>query len=316
MDKKLVRRIRENTSGRILLREPLERHTTYRVGGAAELLARPRDAEDAERLYRFLKRERVPVTVIGAGSNVIAPDEGIAGVVMCTAASSARIVVLGGGRVRAEAGTSLLALVRATAARGLTGLEPLAGIPGTLGGAVVMNAGTRDVEISELLGRVSVCTSSGRKRALSARECCFGYRRSVFSGTDWLVLGAELILARGDARRSRAMIDAFLSERRRKYHPELPSAGSVFKRPPGAYAGRLIEEAGCKGMRVGDAVVADWHANFILNVGSATAKDIMALVTAVRNRVFERRGVWLELEQIVLPAEPIPGADAACPRER
>jgi len=311
MDKKLIRRIRDNVAGTVLLSEPLDRHTTYRVGGAAEVLARPRDAEDTARLYRFLRRERVPLTIIGAGSNVIAPDGGIAGVVIRTAASTARVVFLGGGRVRADGGVSLLDLVRAAAAHGLTGLEPLAGIPGTVGGAVVMNAGTRDVEIAGLLARVAVCTSSGRKRALEAKECCFGYRRSVFHGTDWLVLGVELALERGDARGSRTMIDAFLRERQEKYHPDVPSAGSVFKRPPGDYAGRLIEQAGCKGMRVGDAAVADWHANFIVNAGHATASDILALISAVRLRVFEASGVWLELEQIPLSPTLGPSAGAA-----
>jgi UDP-N-acetylmuramate dehydrogenase len=166
-----------------------------------------------------------------------------------------------------------------------------------------MNAGTRDIEVARLLSRVDVVTSTGRRRTLAAAECSFGYRRSVFLGTDWFVLGAEFKLARGDARRGLEMIDAFLEERDRKYHPEIPSAGSVFKRPPGMYAGRLIEEAGCKGMRVGDAVVADWHANFIVNAGHAKASDIMALVSAVRARVYERSGIYLELEQIPLAPE-------------
>lgn len=303
MNTKLVREIRKSVAGKVLPGEPLARHTTYRVGGAAEVLVCPRDADDAARVYAFVRDRGVPLVVLGAGSNVIAPDEGIAGVVLKTASADARIVFLGGGRVRAEAGVPLLDLVRATAARGLAGLEPLAGIPGTVGGAVVMNAGTRDVEIAALLSRVDVVTSPGRRRLLAAAECCFGYRRSLFLGTDWLVLGAEFKLARGDARRSLETIDSFLEERGRKYHPEIPSAGSVFKRPPGMYAGRLIEEAGCKGMRVGDAVVADWHANFIVNAGRATAGDIMALVSAVRARVYERSGVYLELEQIPLAPE-------------
>jgi UDP-N-acetylmuramate dehydrogenase len=299
MDKKLIQKLRKNVSGKVLPGEPLARHTTYRVGGRAGVLVCPRDADDAARVYSFARGEGVPLVVIGAGSNVIAPDEGIDGVVISTIAESARILYLGGGRVRADAGVPLLDLVRATAARGLFGLEPLAGIPGTVGGAVVMNAGTRNTETAGLLSRVEVLTSTGRRRMFAAAECSFGYRRSIFLGTDWFILGAEFRLGRGKAAASGAMIDSFLKDRESKY-PDLPSAGSVFRRPHGDYAGRLIEEAGCKGMRVGDAEVSALHANFIVNRGRAKARDIMALVSAIRARVFENSGVYLELEQIPL----------------
>ena len=299
MDKKLIQKIRKNVSGKVLPGEPLARHTTYHVGGKAEVLAVPRDADDAARVYSFVKGEGIPLVVIGAGSNVIAPDEGIEGVVLRTAAASARILFLGGGRIRADAGVPLLDLVRASAAHGLSGLEPLAGIPGTVGGAVVMNAGTRDTETVEYLRRVEVVTSTGRRRMFAAAECSFGYRRSIFLGTDWFILCAEFRLGRGKAAASGTMIDSFLKDRESKY-PDLPSAGSVFRRPRGDYAGRLIEEAGCKGMRVGDAEVSALHANFIVNRGHAKARDIMALVSAIRSRVFEKSGIYLELEQIPL----------------
>jgi len=300
MDRKLIQEIRKNVAGIVLPGEPLARHTTYRVGGKVGVLVCPRDSDDAARIYTFVKREGVPVIVIGAGSNVIAPDEGIDGVVIKTMSASARIFFLGGGRVRADAGVLLLDLVRATAARGLSGLEPLAGIPGTVGGAIVMNAGTRDIETAEFLGRVEVLTSTGRRRMFAAAECSFGYRRSIFLGTDWFILGAEFRLGRGNAAASIKMVDSFLKDRENKYPLDLPSAGSVFRRPRGDYAGRLIEEAGCKGMRAGDAEVSGLHANFIVNRGHARARDIMALVSAIRARVFEKSGVCLELEQISL----------------
>jgi UDP-N-acetylmuramate dehydrogenase len=301
MDKKLIQKIRKSFSGKVLPGEPLARHTTYHVGGKADLLVIPRDADEAARLYSFVRGEGVPLTVIGAGSNVIAPDEGIRGVVVRTATGSARILYLGGGRIRADAGVPLLDLVRAASARGLSGLEPLAGIPGTVGGAVVMNAGTRDTETAEVLSRVEVLTSTGRRRVFARGECSFGYRRSIFLGTDWLVLRAEFKLGRGDAGTIAKMVDSFLKDRESKYPLDLPSAGSVFRRPSGDYAGRLIEEAGCKGMRVGDAEVSGIHANFIVNCGHAKARDILALVSAIRSRVFEKSGVYLELEQIPLP---------------
>jgi UDP-N-acetylmuramate dehydrogenase len=305
MDKKLVQEIRKNVSGKVLPGEPLARHTTYRVGGKAEVLVCPRDADDAARVYSFARGEGIPLVVIGAGSNVIAPDEGIDGIVISTVSASARILYLGGGRVRVDAGVPLLDLVRATAARGLFGLEPLAGIPGTVGGAVVMNAGTRDTETSEFLDRVEVLTSTGRRRMFAASECSYDYRRSIFLGTDWFILCAEFRLRRGKVGTSGTMIDSFLKDRESKY-PDLPSAGSVFRRPRGHYAGRLIEEAGCKGMRVGDAEVSALHANFIVNRGRAKARDIMALVSAIRSRVFEKSGIYLELEQIPL------GVHASC----
>jgi len=300
MEMSFVRGIRTSFRGKVLISEPLARHTTYHVGGKAAVVACPRDADDAVRVYSFLHREGVPFAVIGAGSNVIAPDEGIDGVVIKTAVSSARIIFLGGGRVRADAGVLLLDLVRAASAHGLSGLEPLAGIPGTVGGAVVMNAGTRDAETAQFLSRVDLLTSSGRKRTLAAKECSLGYRRSIFLGTDWFILDAEFRLERGNAAASIKMVDSFLEDRKSKYPLDLPSAGSVFKRPRGDYAGRLIEEAGCKGMRIGDAEVSALHANFIVNRGHAKARDIMALVSAIRARVFEKSGVYLELEQIPL----------------
>jgi UDP-N-acetylmuramate dehydrogenase len=300
MDRKLVQEIRKNIAGKVFPGEALARHTTYRVGGKAGVLVCPRDADDAARVFSFVMRSGIPCAIIGAGSNIIAPDEGIDGVVIKTMSRSARIIFLGGGRVRADAGVPLLDLVRATAGRGLTGLEPLAGIPGTVGGAAMMNAGTENTEIAQFVSRIEVVTAPGRTRVLAGKECAFGYRRSVFLGTDWFVLSVEFKLGRGNARTSLKTIDVSLMKRESKYHPDIPSAGSVFKRPPGDFAGRLIEEAGCKGMRVGDAVVADWHANFIVNAGHAKAREILELVSAIRSRVFETSGVYLELEQIPL----------------
>lgn len=303
MDARIVRSIRENAAGTVRLKEPLSRHTTYRIGGAAEVLVCPADADDAVRIHAFMRREKIPFLVIGAGSNVIPPDTGVDGVVMKTESASARIRFSGGRRVWADAGVPLLDLIRAVASRGLAGLEPLAGIPGTVGGAIVMNAGTRDTETANFLGRIDVLTSSGRRRTFAASECAFGYRRSIFLGTDWLVLGAEFRLGRGDAVRSAETIAAFLKDRETKYPLDLPSAGSVFKRPPGDYAGRLIEAAGCRGMRVGDAAVSERHANFIVNVGAARASDVLELISRVRKAVYDATGVYLELEQIPLRAK-------------
>jgi len=288
-------------SGTLLEKEPLSNHTTYRVGGAAELLVCPEDAEGIGWLYRFAKREGIPLVVIGAGSNVIAPDEGIEGLVLKTKRAVGGIRFTGGNRVEAEAGTGLTEFARAAAGKGLGGISSLAGIPGTVGGAVWMNAGTGEVETADLLVSVELLTSSGRRRRFKRGDLSFGYRRSIFQGSDWLILGAEFELPPGDPEGIEASIDSLIDERDRKYPMEYPSAGSVFKRPPGAFAGRLIEEAGCKGLRVGDAAVSERHANFIVNLGSAGSAEILELVALVRKRVFDETGVFLELEQIVLP---------------
>jgi UDP-N-acetylmuramate dehydrogenase len=292
--------IRKRVRGEVLPDEPLGNHTTYRVGGAAEILVRPASAADAIRLLRLAKTRGVPLAVIGAGSNVIAPDEGLAGVVVETKNALAGIVYLEGSRVRAGSGVLLADLARDAARKGLRGLEPVSCIPGTVGGAVVMNAGTREGDTASVLDRIGVCTSAGRTRIFGAREMGFGYRKSILLGSDWLVLWAEFRLAPGDPKDSLKAIDEQWKERSRKFPLDMPSAGSVFKRPPGDYAGHLIEASGCKGMRVGGALVSERHANFIVNTGSATASDIMELVARVRRTVYEKTGTYLELEQIPL----------------
>jgi UDP-N-acetylmuramate dehydrogenase len=300
MQSSLRDKIRERVSGEILPGEPLMNHTTYRVGGAAEILVRPATAADATRLYRFAKTNDVPLTIIGAGSNVIAPDEGLAGVVVETKNALAGIAYIGNTLVRAGSGVPLVDLARDAARRGLRGLEPISCIPGTVGGAVVMNAGTREGDTASVLERIGLCTSAGRTRIFAAREMGFGYRKSIVLGSDWLVLWAEFRLAPGDPQDSLRAIDEQWEERSRKYPLDAPSAGSVFKRPPGDYAGRLIEVCGCKGMRVGGALVSERHANFIVNTGSATASDIMELIARVRRAVYDKTGTYLDLEQIPL----------------
>jgi UDP-N-acetylmuramate dehydrogenase len=292
--------IRRAVRGEVLVSEPLKDHTTYRVGGAAELLVRPDSVAEAVWVYRFARRRGIPLAIIGAGSNTIAPDEGIEGIVIETKGAIDRVTFHEGGVVRAESGVALIDLARATGRKGLRGLEPISCIPGTAGGAVVMNAGTRDGETSSVLERAGVCTPQGGVRIFRARELSFGYRRSIFIGSDWMVLWAEFRLTPGDPKESLEAIDELWEERSRKYPLEAPSAGSVFKRPPNGFAGRLIEESGCKGMRVGGALVSERHANFIVNTGSATASDIMALIGQVRKRVYDRTGIYLELEQIPL----------------
>ncbi len=302
MLKRFIDTVREHIDGEIHLAEPLRKHTSFKVGGDAEALISPRDSNSAVWLYRFARHQGIPLTVLGAGSNVIVSDTGIEGIVMKLKGPSAGIRFIGNGRVKAGAGVLLMDLAKASAVEGLSGLEPIAGIPGTVGGAVVMNAGTDECEISDLLRHVEVLTSSGRRRVFQRNELSFHYRHSIFRESDWLILTAEFKLHADDPAKILGDIDSYVREREERLPYDVPSAGCVFKRPPGDYAGRLIEESGCKGMRIGGAVVSDRHANFIVNVGGATAADIIELITRVRKSVFERTGVYLELEQIPLGA--------------
>jgi len=300
LDRKLIDRMKQVFKGKLLGNEPLSKHTTYKVGGKAELVAIPLDEDDAYNVYRLAIKEKIPVNIIGAGSNVIAPDEGIEGIVIKMDGSRSGLTFLGGNRVRAFAGLSLRALAEEAASRSLVGMESIACIPGTVGGAVVMNAGTDKGTTSDFLVRVEVVTSSGKRRVFSRDELNFGYRHSLFASSDWLIVSADFKLLKGDGEVAMKELKRIIKERFSKYPMKYPNAGSVFKRPPGDYAGRLIELSGCKGMKVGGAMVSYEHANFIVNTGGATARDIVELIKKVQMRVFEKTGVLLEPEQILL----------------
>ncbi|MDD3642902.1 MAG: UDP-N-acetylmuramate dehydrogenase, partial [Candidatus Krumholzibacteria bacterium] len=238
-----IETIRERMGERLRESVPLSGYTTYRVGGDAEFFAEPSGAAEAEFVYREAIRRGIPLTVIGWGSNVIAPDEGIGGMVICMRRDGAAVSFPSRGTVHADAGAGLMEVARAAAEHGLGGMEAIAGIPGTLGGAVVMNAGTKEGDLSSILVSVTAITPAGRRRSISGDEAGFGYRRSIFQDSGWLLLGARLRLTPSEPRRVLERLDAIGEERARKFPLDIPNAGSVFKRPPGDYAGRLIEAA-------------------------------------------------------------------------
>ena len=293
-------KIRGLIRGEVLSGEPLDRHTAYRVGGGAEVLICARDSDDAARAYRFARRTGVPLTILGGGTNVIAPDGGIAGIVLKLRSPDARMRFLDGGGVWADAGVDVVDLARESARRGFGGLTSIAGVPGTVGGAVLMNAKVVEEETAALIRRVAVLTGSGKRRVFQRSELAFDYRTSIFQRADWLILGAEFVLEPCDPGEAEREVEAEWNRWRTSFPLDPPNAGSVFKRPPNDYAGRLIEEAGCKGLRIGGAEVSERHANFIYNTGGATAGDIISLIDEVRRRVLEKTGVYLELEQIPL----------------
>ncbi len=276
-------------------------HTSLKVGGPADLYAAPQDLADLERLVRAAAEARLPVFVVGAGSNLLVRDGGVRGVVVRLNRLTA--VRLDGDRLYAEAGVNLLRLVKLAERRGLSGLEFAAGIPGTVGGAIVMNAGTPQGETADVVERVWVLGHDGVLRDYDADALGFGYRSSRFlAGTGrqfprpGIVVGAVFRLRQ----RSPAVVESRVREVTRyrlKTQPlAFPNAGSIFKNPPGRHAAPLIEAAGLKGMRVGDAQVSELHANFIVNRGRATARDVLRLIQVIERRVEEVHGVRLERE--------------------
>lgn len=275
---------------------PLKKYGSFRIGGPASIALFPRNEEELLLVHRAARDAGVPLTVVGRGTNLLFPDEGIAGCVLFT--TQMRALRVEGETVTAAAGTPLSVLARAAEEHSLTGAEFAHGIPGTLGGAVVMNAGAYDGSMAGILRSSRYYdTATGEVRELSQEEHGFDYRNSVYlHHPEWILLSVTLGLTPGERELIRARMEE-LARRRRESQPlDLPSAGSVFKRPEGHFAGRLIEECGLKGRRVGDAEVSAKHAGFIVNRGNATAADVQALISLVQTTVKERFGVVLECE--------------------
>ncbi|MEW6324855.1 MAG: UDP-N-acetylmuramate dehydrogenase [Nitrospirota bacterium] len=290
-------------AGEIRLREPMSRHTTMKVGGAADALIIPADLASLRSVMAAAHRLGVPVMMLG-GSNVIVRDNGIAGVVVKLSRLN-HIRFLDGGRVSAEAGVLLPRLARAAARMGLSGLEFAVGIPGTVGGSIVMNAGTREGELAPLTESVTLMSTTGELQTLGREALRFRYRHADLP--HGCVVAAQFALKAAPTTDIESTMARMLGARSATQPLHYPSAGCVFKNPPGDSAGRLIEAAGLKGCRLGHAQVSDRHANFIVNRGQARAGDVLSLIRHVGRRVEEQFGVTLELEvKIVGRAAPAP----------
>jgi len=300
MNAKLIGEIRDNISGEILLSEPLSRHTTYRTGGKADILVQVRDGTEAEWIYRFGKQNGLPVTIIGAGSNLIVRESGIRGLVIKTKSGSASVIFDQKTRVVADAGVYLDNLIKRAAEHGFGGLNDIAGIPGTVGGAVFMNAGTGEGDVSSVIIWADAVSPGGREVRLSGGEMEFGYRKSIFQNNDWLIVRAAFRITEADRQKTLNEIDRIWKRRKKLYPMDFPTAGSVFMNPEGAHAGRLIEQAGCRGLRLGGAEVSEKHGNFIVNRNNASPDDILRLIEIVRERVSRKFGITLELEQEIM----------------
>jgi UDP-N-acetylmuramate dehydrogenase len=281
--------------GEMLPEAPLAPLTTWRIGGPAELLAAPRDRDDLRLALDWAARSAVPWRILGNGSNLLVRDVGVAGLVLRVRRALDEVRV-DGSTIVAGAGALFPYVANVAAARGLAGIEFGAGIPGTIGGAIVMNAGWHEHEIGRSVREVEWLDLAGAVHRAAAADCAFGYRRSAFRGADRIVLGAVLELAPDDPATIRGRLDTFARSRKEQQPTEWPSCGSVFLKPPGDFAGRLIDRAGLKGLRVGDAQVSPKHANFFVNLGQATAADVLTLVERVEACVLARFGVRLERE--------------------
>ena len=282
--------------------EPMKKYTSFKIGGPADVLVFPASLEEIRFVAATCRQFAVPLTIIGRGSNLLVRDKGIRGVVIKLDGNLA-YMKREGSHVIAGAGVFLKDLAEQTAAWGLAGFEFAVGIPGTLGGAIVMNAGAYTGEIKDVVSRVTVVDKAGDIHNFHRDELEFGYRSSPFQTGEYIVAEAELRLIPDEPEAIRARIKDMTTRRESRQPLAYPSAGSTFKRPPGYFAGTLIEQTGLKGLRHGGAQVSEKHAGFIVNAGGATAADVLALIEEVQRRVKEKFDVELHPEVRVIGEE-------------
>ena len=276
--------------------ELLRNHTTFRIGGAAKYFAVPKNEEEIMEAVDFAIVKDLPYYILGKGSNVLFPDEGYSGVVIEIGAGMEKVERIGDTGIRAQAGMSLSSLAAFAAREGLAGLEFAGGIPGTLGGAVTMNAGAYGGEIKDVVVSAKVMDEDGGVKVLSRDELELGYRTSIVQKKQLIVLEAEFSLQPGETEGIQNTMKELNAKRREKQPLEYPSAGSTFKRPEGYFAGKLIEDAGLRGYRFGDAQVSEKHCGFVVNRGKATCAEVLQLIEEVQKKVKEQFGVQLEPE--------------------
>ena len=278
------------------LNEPMAKHTSLRIGGEAEVMAFPKTEEELAELLKLSALLDCKCAILGAGTNVLAPDEGLSGLVICLKDALTGMEALAENRIRVMAGVTMSRAAVFAANLGLSGLEFAHGIPGTIGGGVYMNAGAYGGEICQICHRVEVMDRQGNTRWLSNAEMEFSYRHSVLETSDDIVIRAEFTLTPAQPEEIKARMKELIGKRSASQPLDLPSAGSAFKRPKGGYAAALIDQAGLKGFRVGNAGISEKHAGFAVNLGEATAKDMRQLLQTVSDRVFEQSGIRLEPE--------------------
>lgn len=278
------------------MEEPMAKHTSFRIGGGAEIMAFPETAGQLARLLKIGMELGVRPRILGAGTNVLAPDEGLAGLTICLKDCLTGYEQLDETHIRVMAGVTMSRGAVYAANLGLSGLEFAHGIPGTVGGGVYMNAGAYGGEICQICQSVEVMDGCGNVRRLSKEEMGFSYRHSRLEETGEIVISADFSLTKADPQQIMQRMKELIAKRSASQPLDLPSAGSAFKRPVGGYAAALIDEAGLKGFRVGGAAISEKHAGFAVNLGGATAEDVRRLLEQVSDRVFAHSGIRLEPE--------------------
>ena len=285
-----------NSNVEFIFGQSLARHTSFRIGGPAEVMAFPKSAEELSQLLKVAANLGVTPKILGAGTNVLAPDEGIKGLVICLKDCLDGMTQLNDRSIRVMAGVTMSRAAVYAAKLGLSGLEFAHGIPGTVGGGVYMNAGAYGGEICQVCTAVEVMDMHGIQRRYSNEEMAFSYRHSVLEENGGIVISAEFALTPADPDVIRGKMKELMGKRSSSQPLDLPSAGSAFKRPVGGYAAALIEQAGMKGYQVGGAAISTKHAGFAVNLGGATAADVKALLEQVSDKVYEKSGIRIEPE--------------------
>ena len=279
----------------VLVKEPMNRHTTFRIGGPADFFVVPETPEKLAAVVDYCRKQQVPFYILGNGSNLLVGDKGYRGVIIQVYKNMNEVQVIG-EEIHARAGAMLSVIAKQALANSLTGFEFASGIPGTLGGAVMMNAGAYGGEMKDIVKEVTVLTTDGEMVTIPGNEMEFGYRTSVVEKKAYIVLGAVLKLEQGDQEAIRQRMEELKEQRTSKQPLDLPSAGSTFKRPEGYFAGKLIMDAGLRGFSVGGAQVSEKHCGFVVNKGGATAADVRELMKQVNEKVQSQFGVPLEPE--------------------
>ena len=282
----------------LLGKEPMSKHTSFKIGGPADFYALPSTVDDLQALLQKAAELSIPYTVIGNGSNLLVSDRGVEGVVICL--TGLKGITVSEQEITCGAGVLLSTLCMEALEHSLSGLEFAYGIPGTVGGALFMNAGAYGGEMRQVVSRATVLFPDGRRQVFLQEEMAFNYRKSVFQENGAIILDVTFLLVPGDKTEIKAHMETLLGKRKEKQPLEYPSAGSTFKRPEGYYAGALIEKNGLKGLRRGGAMVSEKHAGFVINAGGASCADVLAVMKEVQQTVWRQDGVMLEPEVLLI----------------
>jgi len=290
--------------GQILINEPMKNHTSFKIGGPADFLVLPQRTEEIQKIIEVSKKEEIPTFIIGNGTDLLVRDKGLRGIVVKIAKNFNNIKILESeNKAIAQSGISLSALAKLLLRNELTGFEFASGIPGTLGGAVTMNAGAYGGEMKDILEKIEVMDRQGNIFTLQGEEMQLGYRKSAVQDQDLIVLTVTMQFQKGSYDEIKEKMRDLDHRRRTKQPLEWPSAGSTFRRPEGYYAGKLIQDAGLKGFSMGRAQVSDLHSGFVINKGGATAEEVIALIRHIQDTVKKKFGVDLQTEVKIIGEE-------------